>query len=99
MPCWPNLASNAMLASSSTIGARCWAVTGRGVTPTRSRASPIWRRWCSQSPGTISVEEREFYRSLPNQTEVSVRGLHFIQEDSPDEIGEALAKWYTSLQE
>jgi hypothetical protein len=27
-----------------------------------------------------------------------VRGLHFIQEDSPDEIGEAVAKWYTSLQ-
>ena len=62
-------------------------------------SSPVPKLFVNAEPGTISVEEREFYRSLPNQTEVSVRGLHFIQEDSPDEIGEALAKWYTSLQE
>jgi haloalkane dehalogenase len=59
--------------------------------------SPVPKLFINAEPGTISVEERAFYRSLPNQTEVSVRGLHFIQEDSPDEIGEALARWYTSL--
>ena len=32
----------------------------------------------------------EFCRTWPNQTEVSVKGLHFLQEDSPDEIGRAL---------
>jgi haloalkane dehalogenase len=60
--------------------------------------SPVPKLFINAEPGTISVEERAFYRSLPHQTEVSVRGLHFIQEDSPDEIGEALARWYTSLQ-
>lgn len=42
-------------------------------------------------PGSILVgPQREFCRSFPNQSEVTVRGLHFIQEDSPDEIGRAL---------
>jgi haloalkane dehalogenase len=42
-------------------------------------------------PGTtISGRVREFCRSLPNQREVTVRGLHHLQEDSPKEIGEAL---------
>jgi haloalkane dehalogenase len=43
-------------------------------------------------PGSILVgRQREFCRSWPNQREVTVRGLHFIQEDSPDEIGRATA--------
>jgi haloalkane dehalogenase len=61
-------------------------------------SSPVPKLFIDAEPGTISMEERAFYRSLPNQTEVSVRGLHFIQEDSPDEIGEAMVKWYTTLQ-
>jgi haloalkane dehalogenase len=60
--------------------------------------SPVPKLFVNAEPGTISIDEREFCRSFPNQTEVSVRGLHFIQEDSPDEIGEAVAKWYSSLQ-
>ena len=35
----------------------------------------------------------EFCRSWPNQTEVTVKGLHFLQEDSPDEIGKALQEF------
>ena len=61
-------------------------------------ASPVPKLFVNAEPGTISMDEREFCRGFPNQTEVTVRGLHFIQEDSPDEIGEAVAKWYTSLQ-
>ena len=42
-------------------------------------------------PGAILIgKAREFCRSWKNQTEVTVPGSHFIQEDSPDEIGEAL---------
>ncbi|MDX1568511.1 MAG: hypothetical protein R3223_11965, partial [Longimicrobiales bacterium] len=49
-------------------------------------------------PGTILTgPQREFVRSWPNQTEVTVPGLHFIQEDSPHEIGEAIAEWYRTL--
>jgi haloalkane dehalogenase len=61
-------------------------------------ASPVPKLFVNAEPGTISMDEREFCRGFPNQTEVTVRGLHFIQEDSPDEIGEAVAKWYSSLQ-
>ncbi|GAB2895900.1 haloalkane dehalogenase [Paraburkholderia jirisanensis] len=32
-------------------------------------------------------------RSWPAQKEVTVKGLHFIQEDSPEEIGQAIAEW------
>jgi len=49
-------------------------------------------------PGSILVgSQREFCRSWPNQTEVTVAGSHFIQEDSPDEIGAALLDWYQGL--
>lgn len=49
-------------------------------------------------PGSILVgRQREFCRSWPNQTEVTVKGVHFIQEDSPVEIGQAVAKWASDL--
>src|SRR5262250_1412600 len=38
-----------------------------------------------------------FARSLPAQTEVTVAGLHFLQEDSPHEIGQAIAGWSRAL--
>ena len=45
-------------------------------------------------PGAILTgAQREFCRRWPNQTEVTVPGIHFIQEDSPHEIGAALAAW------
>ena len=45
-------------------------------------------------PGAILVgEQREFCRSWPNQTEVTVAGIHFIQENSADEIGRSLRRW------
>ena len=49
-------------------------------------------------PGSILTgKPREFCRSWPNQSEVTVRGTHFIQEDSPAEIGQAVAHWMDSL--
>lgn len=38
----------------------------------------------------------EFCRTWPNQREVTVAGNHFLQEDSPDEIGTAIAEWITT---
>lgn len=47
-------------------------------------------------PGSILIgHQREFCRGWPNQTEARVAGMHFVQEDSPDEIGEAIADWLT----
>jgi haloalkane dehalogenase len=45
-------------------------------------------------PGAILIgPQREFCRRWRNQTEVTVRGSHFIQEDSGREIGKAIARW------
>ena len=40
---------------------------------------------------------RDMCRIWPNQHEVQVAGIHFVQEDSPDDIGRAIAEWYTGL--
>jgi haloalkane dehalogenase len=61
-----------------------------------------YSRWLAQSdvpklfvnaePGAILTgSQREFCRRWSNQEEVTVRGAHFVQEDSPHEIGEAVA--------
>jgi hypothetical protein len=39
----------------------------------------------------------EFCRTRKNQTEVSVKGSHFLQEDSPDEIGNALQQFMKNV--
>lgn len=50
------------------------------------------------NPGSILTgKAREFCRRWPNQTEVTVAGLHFIQEDSPNEIGSAVAQWLGTI--
>ncbi len=66
-----------------------------------------YAEWLSQSsvpkllvnaePGAIlKGAALEFCRTWPNQTEVTVAGNHFLQEDSPDEIGTAIADWITT---
>ena len=60
-------------------------------------ASAVPKLFIDAQPGTISTDERALCRSWPNTSEVNVRGLHFIQEDSPDDIGEALAEWFGRL--
>ena len=61
-------------------------------------ASAIPKLFINAEPGSILVgKQREFCRSWPNQTEVTVKGLHFVQEDSPTEIGQAIAAWYDNL--
>ena len=58
--------------------------------------SEIPKLFINADPGIILTgAQREFCRTWPNQTEVTVAGIHFIQEDSPNEIGEALAGWLT----
>lgn len=60
--------------------------------------SPIPKLFINADPGSILVgAQREFCRSWPNQQEVTVPGLHFIQEDSGEAIGEAVAAWLTRL--
>jgi haloalkane dehalogenase len=50
-------------------------------------------------PGSILIgPQREFCQAWKNQTEVTVPGRHFIQEDSPDEIGSAIAAWRATIE-
>ena len=62
------------------------------------KTNNIPKLFINAEPGAITTGKiRDFCRSWKNQTEVTVKGIHFIQEDSPDEIGKALSKWYKEL--
>ncbi len=67
-----------------------------------------YARWLSNSPipklfidaepaGFLIKGQREFCRSWPNQQVVTVKGAHFLQEDSPDEVGEAIARFVAKV--
>ncbi len=59
--------------------------------------SSLPKLFINAEPGAILTgPQREFCRTWPNQQEVTVAGNHFIQEDSPDEIGRAIATWMGS---
>jgi haloalkane dehalogenase len=61
-------------------------------------ASDVPKLFINAEPGAILIgRQREFCRTWPNQREVTVKGVHFVQEDSPREIGRAIAEWYASL--
>ena len=61
-------------------------------------SNSVPKLFINADPGVILVgAQREFCRTWPNQEEVTVRGSHFIQEDSPADIGKAIADWYASL--
>ena len=60
--------------------------------------SELPKLFINADPGSILIgDQREFCRSWPNQQEVTVKGSHFIQEDSPTEIGQAVATWLAKL--
>jgi len=67
---------------------------GRWLETTRN----LPKLFINADPGSILVgRQREYCRSWPDQTEVTVRGNHFLQEDSPLEIGRAVAGWLAGL--
>ncbi len=60
--------------------------------------SPVPKLFVNADPGAILVgPQREFCRAWPNQEEVTVRGSHFLQEDSPVEIAQAIAGFLARL--
>ena len=61
-------------------------------------SSDLPKLFVNAEPGAILTgPQREFCRMWPNQLEVTVKGSHFIQEDSPAEIGAAIATWHAGL--
>ena len=62
------------------------------------RTSEVPKLFINAEPGMIMTgRAREFARSWPNQREVTVQGLHFIQEDSPREIAAAITDWLNTI--
>jgi haloalkane dehalogenase len=60
--------------------------------------SSMPKLFVNADPGSILVgAQREFCRTWPNQQEITVRGTHFVQEDSPDEIGRGIADFVQRL--
>ncbi len=60
--------------------------------------SRIPKLFINAEPGAILTgRQREFCRQWPNQKEVTVKGVHFVQEDSPSEIGLAVADFVRDL--
>jgi haloalkane dehalogenase len=61
--------------------------------------SPLPKLFINAEPGSLLIgRSRDFCRRFPNQQEITVKGLHFIQEDCPGEIGEALARFISARQ-
>lgn len=62
-------------------------------------SSAIPKLFINADPGAILIgAQREFCRSWPNQREVTVSGIHFIQEDSAKEISQAINSWLDSIE-
>lgn len=60
--------------------------------------SNVPKLFINADPGAILVDDmRDCCRRWPNQHEVTVAGSHFIQEDSPAEIGQAIADWRRAI--
>lgn len=58
------------------------------------KVSDVPKLFINADPGSILIgRQRDFCRTWPNQSEVTVKGLHFIQEDSGAEIGQHIRKW------
>jgi haloalkane dehalogenase len=60
--------------------------------------SDVPKLFVNADPGALMRGRiRDYVRGWPNLTEITVPGTHFIQEDSPDEIGAAVAQFVRSL--
>ena len=61
--------------------------------------SPIPKLFINGDPaGFLIGAQREFCRTWPNQQEVTVKGAHFLPEDSPVEVGDAIARFVARVQ-
>jgi haloalkane dehalogenase len=60
--------------------------------------TPVPKLFINAEPGQfLTGTPRELCRTWPNQRELTVPGIHFVQEDAPDEIGTAIAAWLREL--
>lgn len=64
-----------------------------------AQSSNIPKLFIAANPGSIIVgRARDFCHGWPNQREVEVEGIHFVQEDSPVKIGTALKEFIQDIE-
>ncbi len=61
-----------------------------------SSSADLPKLYIDAQPGFFSPFIREYVKDWPNQTVVTVKGIHFLQEDSPKEIGVAIKEFLQS---
>jgi haloalkane dehalogenase len=62
------------------------------------RVCDVPKLFIDAEPGAIlRGAARDFCRTWARQSETTVKGIHFLQEDSPDEISQAIARWLAAL--
>jgi haloalkane dehalogenase len=62
------------------------------------QSAPFPKLFINAEPGAILVgRSRDFCRTWPNQKEITLPGIHFLQEDCPHEIGRALVEWSDAI--
>jgi haloalkane dehalogenase len=60
--------------------------------------SRIPKLFIDAEPGGFLIgAQREFCRAWPNQQQVTIKGAHFLQEEAPDEVGEAIARFVAKV--
>jgi haloalkane dehalogenase len=60
--------------------------------------SPLPKLFVDAEPGGFLIgAQREFCRAWPNQATVLVKGSHFLQEETPDSVGEASARFVSKV--
>ncbi|MGY4395449.1 haloalkane dehalogenase [Sphingomonas sp. UYAg733] len=60
--------------------------------------NPIPKFFIDAEPGGFLIgAQREFCRSWPNQQEITLKGAHFLQEEAPEEVGEAIARYVAKV--
>ena len=83
-----------MAAASQSSGAWCSKVVAASCRLRVYLTAPQPKLFVNAEPGVfITGRVRALANSFSNQEQVSVEGLHFIQEDRPEEVGQAIASW------
>jgi haloalkane dehalogenase len=61
-------------------------------------SSPIPKLFIDAEPGGFLIgAQREFCRSWPHQETVTIPGSHFLPEEAPAEVGEAMARFVAGV--
>jgi haloalkane dehalogenase len=73
-------------------------MSSRSSILTHAGCQPIPKLFINAEPaGFLIGAQREFCRAWPNQQEVTLKGAHFLQEDSPHEVADAIARFVAKV--